>query len=326
MNAAAPPPVDGTSIPHADDQSPPAPPFMFPALRSTVPPGNLSASLDPPPEVEPDAEAQRPKSLVPFLKWPGGKRWLVALYPHLIPATFNRYIEPFLGGGSVYFHLQPTVATLGDANLDVVRAFRGIKLAPHRVKELLQQYHAQHCADHYYLVREARPKSLAEHAARTIYLNRTCFNGIYRVNRAGKFNVPIGTRSNVMLDTDDFITASRLLRTADIRHSDFEQVIDLAHEGDLIFADPPYTVRHNTNGFVLYNETLFSWADQQRLANALHRAKNRGVQVLSTNAAHESVRELYNQKGFKLETISRFSPIAARSKSRKQFEELVITA
>lgn len=126
MNAAAPPPVDGTSILHADDQPySPAPPFVFPALPNTISPGRLNAPLSPSPEVEPGPEMKRSRSLAPFLKWPGGKRWLVALYPHLIPVKFNRYVEPFLGGGSVYFHLQPTAAILGDADLDVVRAFRG---------------------------------------------------------------------------------------------------------------------------------------------------------------------------------------------------------
>jgi DNA adenine methylase len=297
--------------------------FTAEALRAMIPAGYLDVpdDIDALPEADPGGT-----TLIPFLKWPGGKRWLVTFYSDLIPRTFNRYVEPFLGGGSVYFHLQPERALLGDINIDVVRVFRGVKLAPHRIGKLLEQHHTSHSEEYYYAMRDAVPKTLAEQAARMIYLNRTCFNGIYRVNRGGRFNVPLGTRKNVVFETDNFAAASRLLRTSEIQHRDFEVLIDAAQEGDLVFADPPYTVRHNTNGFVLYNETLFSWSDQIRLAQALYRARERGVRVLSTNAAHESVRELYEQRGFTLRNISRFSPIAAHSKSRKQFDELVITA
>jgi DNA adenine methylase len=163
-----------------------------------------------------------------------------------------------------------------------------------------------------------------ERAARVIYLNRTCFNGIYRVNQDGKFNVPKGTRDSILFDTDDFAAAAKLLRRAEIRVADFEELVNEAKRTDLVFADPPYTVRHNLNGFIKYNEKLFSWDDQVRLAAALARARDRGAHIVSTNANHQSVRRLYRSHGFRLKRISRFSSISAAAESRRQFEELLI--
>lgn len=260
----------------------------------------------------------------PFLKWAGGKRWFIQRYAHLLPVTFNRYIEPFLGAGSVFFYLEPKRAILGDANPDLIATYKGIKSDWRRLQHLLRRHQHMHSDSHYYAVRESVPDDPIERAARLIYLNRTCFNGIYRVNLDGEFNVPRGSKNEVVLPEDDFETTARILRRAQIRHSDFEILIDLAEEGDLVFADPPYTVRHNINGFIKYNEKLFSWADQERLAKALARAKKRGVNVVSTNANHASVRELYEKNGFKLLDVSRFSPISASSSSRRRFDELVI--
>ncbi|TXI77978.1 MAG: Dam family site-specific DNA-(adenine-N6)-methyltransferase [Dechloromonas sp.] len=248
-------------------------------------------------------------SITPFLKWAGGKRWFVQRHADLLPSTFNRYIEPFLGGGSVFFHLQPKQSLLGDTNPDLIAAYRGIKENWKGVVKSLQYHSRQHSDEHYYEVRERRPKEGVPRASRMIYLNRTCFNGIFRVNLRGEFNVPRGTKDAVLLDTDCFEQMSKLLEGADIRIADFEVLIDEARAGDLIFADPPYTVRHNFNGFVKYNEKLFSWQDQERLAKALIRAKNRGVHILATNANHLSIRELYDDYGFDLITTSRYSSI-----------------
>lgn len=263
-------------------------------------------------------------AILPFLKWPGGKRWFIQKHADLLPGSYNRYIEPFLGGGAVFFHLQPPHAILGDINADLITAYEALKTNWRFVKRSLEYHHRMHGTKHYYHVRDKNPTHLLQQASRMIYLNRTCFNGIYRVNTNGQFNVPIGTKTEVIRDTDDFEALSELLANADIRHVDFEVLIDEAGENDLIFADPPYTVRHNLNGFIKYNETLFSWEDQERLARALILAKNRGAKVVSTNANHHSVRQLYMGQGFAFKTVSRFSPISATPENRKQFEELVI--
>lgn len=267
-------------------------------------------------------------ALVPFLKWAGGKRWFVHRHREIFPKTYRRYFEPFLGGGAVYFHLRPSNAVLADINPDVIAAYQAIKERWIGLKKSLAYHQRAHAedVDYYYDTRDRTPSELVPRASRMIYLNRTCFNGIYRVNKQGSFNVPRGTKDAVLMDSDNFKSISHLLRGADLRVSDFECVIDEAQEGDLVFADPPYTVRHNLNGFVKYNEILFSWADQERLARALKRAGARGVMVVATNANHRSVRNLYASWDFHTRSVSRYSQISADAASRRQFEELVITA
>lgn len=262
--------------------------------------------------------------MTPFLTWAGGKRWFVQKHAEFLPKKFNRYIEPFLGGGSVFFHLKPSQSLLGDLNPDVVAAYQGIKDDWKALKQSLEGHQRKHSDEYFYQVRANVPSEAIQRASRMIYLNRTCFNGIYRVNLQGEFNVPRGSKNTVISEKDSFESISNLLINADIRLTDFEALIDEANDGDFVFADPPYTVRHNLNGFVKYNEKLFSWQDQERLAESLIRARNRGVIIASTNANHQSVRDLYKNQQFSLITTSRFSSISASSGSRKQFEELII--
>lgn len=263
-------------------------------------------------------------AVAPFLKWAGGKRWFIQRHSSLFPENYGRYIEPFLGGGAVYFYLQPRRAILSDINPDLVAAYRGIRDNWKGVVRSLAYHARAHSDAYYYSLRDKSPRQLVPRASRMIYLNRTCFNGIYRVNLNGKFNVPRGSKEDVLYESDNFEEMSRLLQGAELRQADFESVVDEAISGDLVFADPPYTVRHNLNGFIKYNEKLFSWQDQERLAAALVRARDRGAHVVSTNANHASVRELYREHGFLLRTTSRFSSISAASDSRRQFEELII--
>jgi len=171
-----------------------------------------------------------------------------------------------LGGGSVFFHLKPEKAILADCIHELITVYAAVKLRHKRLEALLKEHQKQHGTDHYYLVRDNVPPDRVARAARTLYLNRTCFNGMYRVNLNGQFNVPKGTKTAVVLDTDNFAGAARLLRRATLRVSDFEPIIDQAEAGDFVFADPPYITGHNNNGFVRYNDKLFKWEDQDRLA------------------------------------------------------------
>lgn len=267
--------------------------------------------------------------VVPFLNWPGGKRWFVCNYADLLLCNHGTYIEPFLGAGSVYFHVQPRQALLGDINADLINAYQVIKDDWQALESSLkyrQRRHRENGDRYYYWLRERTPSSPWQRASRLIYLNRTCFNGIYRVNRRGQFNVPRGSKEKVVNKSDDFEAMSELLAGAQLTAGDFEALVDRAGEGDLVFCDPPYTVRHNYNGFRKYNEVLFSWADQERLAGALLRAARRGAQVLCTNAYHQSVRDLYDRPEFELQVVSRYSRISADSASRRYFEELFIRA
>jgi DNA adenine methylase len=258
-----------------------------------------------------------------FLKWPGGKRWFVGRHADMLPTTFGRYFEPFLGGASVFFHLKPERAVLADCNAELIAVYSAVAWRRKILESLLLEHQKKHGKVHYYHVRDNVPVDPVERAARTLYLNRTCFNGMYRVNLAGEFNVPKGTRTAVVMD---LASSAGLLRRADLRVSDFEAIIDEADTGDLVFADPPYIVGHNNNGFVKYNEILFKWSDQERLAKTLIRAKGRGVKIVATNAAHFAIEELYRKGGFNLTRVERYCSISGTPVNRKRFLEVVIRA
>ena len=192
--------------------------------------------------------------------------------------------------------------------------------------ELLVRNHAaRHSKEYYYKTRELTFDGVLDRAAQFLYLNRTCWNGLYRENLQGKFNVPKGTKDSVIFATDDFGAWAKVLAGADVKCSDFEQAIDDAETGDLVFVDPPYTVRHNLNAFVKYNQRLFAWDDQIRLREALERATLRGSHVVMTNADHESIRELYRGFGNHY-SISRSSKIAGDVSFRTATTELLILA
>ncbi|PKO84996.1 MAG: DNA methyltransferase [Betaproteobacteria bacterium HGW-Betaproteobacteria-11] len=260
----------------------------------------------------------------PFLKWAGGKRWLSDRIVELANSIAGKYIEPFLGGGAVFFALKPGEALLSDVNPELINAYRAIRSDPNKLYSLLRIHQARHSKEYYYSIRTYRPRCEYRKAARFIYLNRTCWNGLYRVNLSGQFNVPIGTKSAVLMPTDDWSALSALLNSVQLICGDFEDSIAQAKEGDLVFADPPYTVKHNLNGFIKYNDSLFSWCDQIRLRDALVSAKCRGARVIVTNANHESIRDLY-RRHFRLESVVRESVLAGSPAHRGRYEELLIS-
>jgi DNA adenine methylase len=261
--------------------------------------------------------------LVPFLKWAGGKRWLTAQCPGLFPKSFERHVEPFLGSGAVYFHLAPAAALIADSNSDLIGTYLEVRSSWRQVERALKRHHRNHNEGYYYAERARKHSVGHERAAQFIYLNRTCWNGLYRVNLRGQFNVPIGTKTAVYSDSDDFKSVSALLGRARIVASDFESIIDQAERGDFLFVDPPYITRHNFNGFVKYNDKLFSWTDQERLASSIRRASRRRVKILITNADHPSIHKLYFDVGHK-KIIRRHSVLAADSNNRGAITELVI--
>lgn len=265
------------------------------------------------------------EAVLPFLKWAGGKRWFVAQHLGAIPAWTGRYFEPFLGSGAVFFALRPSRAILADLNADLIATFCAVKENWQGVAALLRRYQRLHSKCFYYKMRSSQPRSVSARAARFIYLNRTCWNGLYRVNLRGEFNVPKGTKKKVALDIDDFRRVSRMLERASLVVSDFERVIRRARKGDFIFADPPYVTSHSKNGFLKYNEKLFSWDDQVRLRDCLLQAKKNGAHVLSTNADSPPIGKLY-EEGFTIRSVTRPSVIAAGPDKRGNVRELIITS
>ncbi|MYF11549.1 MAG: Dam family site-specific DNA-(adenine-N6)-methyltransferase [Gammaproteobacteria bacterium] len=262
--------------------------------------------------------------LRPFLKWAGGKRWLFTDRRFVLPQFGGRYIEPFLGGGAVFFHAQPSRAILGDSNGRLIELYKAIRDDVESFEIHLKKHARRHSRDYYYEVRKKHLRLPTTRAAQFLYLNRTCWNGLYRENLRGEFNVPIGTKETVVFESDDFQAWSDALSTATLLCRDFESVIDDAGAGDFVFVDPPYTVKHNVNGFVKYNQKMFAWDDQVRLREALSRAVTRGVSFMMTNADHESIRGLYAGLG-EQRRLFRHSVIAPRPSDRLVSTELLVT-
>jgi DNA adenine methylase len=263
------------------------------------------------------------RGVEPFLKWAGGKRWFTERCLDLVPEQFDRFVEPFLGSGAMFFALRPARALLSDINADLIGCYRAMRDAPETITVRLADHQTLHNKEHYYRVRGANPDDPVERAVWFLYLNRTCWNGLYRVNRRNEFNVPIGTKSTVVLASDDFAATAAALASAEIEHCDFEKTLERAGPGDFVFVDPPYTVKHNLNGFLKYNDKIFSWADQVRLRDAVARAAKRGALLLVTNANHASIQELYEGVG-RNDIVSRASLLAASAIHRVPTEELII--
>jgi len=260
----------------------------------------------------------------PFLRWAGGKTWLLKSLSKHIPVYYNNYHEPFLGGGSVFFFLNPNnLSFLSDSNDELVNAFIQIKENVEDVIKVLKKY--KNTKDDYYLIREKSYRNKVKRSARFIFLNRTGFNGIYRVNLKGKYNVPYGFKDYTYLfDYSLFRSASKCLKNTKISSDDFELTLENIHEGDFVFIDPPYTVSHIKNGFIKYNEKLFSWEDQERLANYINQIKEKGAYYLMTNAKHDSVENLYSQIEKPI-SINRFSVIGGKNAKREPIQEFLFT-
>jgi len=259
----------------------------------------------------------------PLLKWPGGKRLLADRIVALLPQAYERYIEPFLGGGAIFFRLQPRRAVLADADVALINCYTQIRNRPDAVLKALARL--KNSEADYYRIRSSRPRTAISRAARLIYLTNLSFNGIYRLNFRGEFNVPYGHRVHRRPVEPALIrTASTVLRAARLYCNDFEVTLRTARAGDVVYLDPPYTVSHSNNGFIRYNARLFSWCDQQRLAIAARQAADRGAFVIITNADHESVRKLYPD--FCEIRMERSSTIAAASTDRKLVTESVFYA
>ncbi len=262
--------------------------------------------------------------MTPFLKWPGGKRWLVAFFlQHVRGIEFRRYVEPFLGGGAVFFGLEPPRAFLSDVNADLINVYLQVRADPSQLVRRLKWLPVDN--ETYFHLRGSTPTAPIESAVRFLYLNRTAFGGMYRLNRRGEFNVPFGggeRTPRLLWERGLLQVGSRALSGAVIEVADFEETLDRTGSGDLVYCDPTYTAAHNNNGFVRYNERIFSWMDQVRLAAAAQRAASRGAHVIVSNASHADITRLY--PGVELHTVTRWSGLPKVASKRSITQELVM--
>jgi DNA adenine methylase len=260
----------------------------------------------------------------PFIKWAGGKNWLTNRIDNFLPKKYNNYHELFLGGAAIFFHIQPkNHSFLSDLNLELINTYEQIKKNPQKVIEHLERLDVN--KENYYKIRATDLTDLTYNAARFIFLNKSCYNGIYRVNASGKFNVPYGHNSNVKIyDKNNLLAINTALKNTTLNTQDFENGLDKIEKYDLIFIDPPYTVAHNNNGFIEYNKKIFMWEDQERLADFVNRLNKKGAYYILTNAVHESIVDLYKYLGKRYE-LGRYSTIASQIEKRRKITEYLIT-
>ena len=261
----------------------------------------------------------------PIFRWVGGKTWSLKILNSLISkVNYLNYFEPFFGGGALFFSFkQKNKSYLSDINKDLITTYKMIKSNPSEILKKMDSF--SEGKDFYYKIREENPTCEINIAARFIYLNKTSFNGIYRVNQKGKFNVPYGEKSiNKEVLSNHLEIVSEKLHNAEIFISDFESSLKKIKKNDLVYLDPPYTVTHNQNGFIKYNEKLFSKDDQLRLSNYIDKIKSKGAFYILSNANHQFIKEIFskNDKVFELE---RNSSIGSKIERRGLYSELLIT-
>ncbi len=268
----------------------------------------------------------RPPKPIPFLKWAGGKGQLLEQMSPYFPERFNTYYEPFLGGGAVFFHLLPPKAVLSDLNPELVNVWQAVRDKPKELMVALDEHHPHRKSkDYFYKVRSQDPKDMdpVERAARTVFLNKTCYNGLYRVNSKGQFNVPFGYYSDPTLYDEDIILASiQALRGKTILVADYRDACKEAQRGDFIYLDPPYHPLSPTSSFTEYTQDSFGDADQMELAAFFRRLDERYCKVMLTNSATNLVRYLY--KGFHTETVKANRVINCKAAGRGAISELLI--
>lgn len=260
----------------------------------------------------------------PFLKWAGGKRALVPEIARLAPASFEEYWEPFVGGGAVFFALDSRIrkARLSDVNAELILTYHMVKRETDALVRRLKVHSAKHALDQYYYRVRAQHshKEEVEVAARFIYLNKTCFNGLYRVNSAGLFNVPMGRYKNpTICDEANLRAASSVLRKARFRFGDFAKIAPAA--GDFIYCDPPYD-----GAFAAYDAGGFGEDDQRRLRDTVEKWRATGAMVMISNSDTPLIRNLYKAKQFKLHKVKAPRNINCKSNGRAPAAELIITS
>lgn len=262
-------------------------------------------------------------SIKPFLKWAGGKTQLLPSLSTLVPIKFNKYIEPFIGGGAFYFHLNPSKAVIADANEELIITYTQVRDNVEDVIKILDEYQNQE--DYYYRIRSLDVTLLnpIKRAARLIYLNKTCFNGLFRVNKKGHFNVPYGKRTGSFFNKETLYNASEFLQNTIIEHADYLTSLKKhAQKGDFVFLDPPYYPISEYSDFKRYTKEFFYHEDHVKLKEEFDRLVNIGCHVLLTNSDHPVIIELF--KDYEILVIETKRLISRNPKTRVGKDIIVI--
>jgi DNA adenine methylase len=265
----------------------------------------------------------------PFLKWAGGKKQLLPELLSRIPETFDRYLEPFIGGGALFFALQPEKAIISDINPDLINVYEVIKSDVDLLIQDLKKH--KHEEDYFYKLRGVdRTKayqdwSPVEKASRLIYLNKTCFNGLFRVNSKGQFNTPFGAYKNpAIVDVDNLKACSTLLQKTQIKVRSFELILEEVKAEDFIYFDPPYAPLSSTASFTAYSKLGFDIDMQIKLRDICKELHNRGIKFMVSNSSAPLILELY--KDFHIDQVDAARAINSNSGQRGKIKEVIITS
>lgn len=239
------------------------------------------------------------KELKPVLKWAGGKRQLIDHILKKFPKYYNKFIEPFIGGGALFFYLNKKNSIISDINEELINLYKQISKNPRKIISRTKKY--KNTKDDFYNTRKSVPSNDLDRACRTIYLNKTCFNGLYRVNKKGEFNVPYGNYKNVsFFDEKNLIKISKLLKQTKIIHGSYETILKkYARKNDLIFLDPPYLPISKYSDFKRYNKEQFYLEDHKKLANLYAELDEKGCYLILTNSNSDEIINLY--KNYKID-------------------------
>jgi len=270
------------------------------------------------------------KEKIPTLvKWAGGKRQLIPQFKKFFPKKIKRYIEPFIGGGAVAFYIiknyKPKEVIISDINEELMNAYKVIKNNPEKLIKLLKRYKKKHNKEEYYKIRAKDPKILPPltRASRFIYLNKTCFNGLYRVNSRGEFNVPIGSYKNPgILLADDLREISQLLKKVKLKALSFEDILKLAKKGDFVYFDPPYYPIKKGKSFTTYTKGNFLEKEQKQLLEVFKKLDKKGCKIMLSNSDTKFIKNLYKEHNLNFVKARRM--INCNGKDRGKIKEIVV--
>lgn len=267
------------------------------------------------------------KQTYPIVKWVGGKRQLMSVLLENMPNTFNRYYEPFVGGGALFFQLQPEKAYISDKNEELINLYLVVR---DNVNELIEHLVKHEISKEYYFkirnidrTDDYKNFSNVERASRFIYLNKTCFNGLYRVNSRGQFNVPFGNYKNPrIIDANNLINCSRVLKDTEIKHENFDAILSDVKRGDFVYFDPPYFPLNKTSNFTSYTKDGFAFDMQVMLRNICNELDALGVKFMLSNSDTSLINELYSNYEIKKVYASRF--VNANAEARGKITEVLV--